>query len=240
MSRYPGPETNDPYSMLPPPRTPGSLGRNDAADPNIIALLGDTPGPLGVHDGAGKLASGGRNADANSGRGSWVRADLRGLQPISQSLSTLCWLTCYQMLYIWKGLDPDTIEAKLRGAGLDYGAACKRGLLPGEMQNAARALGLRPFGVGGSISTSDLKQLLAFSPIWVTGEWFQNGLHTRLVIGASDDWVEYFDPWYGGTYGMDLQHKDMIDVFVSGNRTTAQGTNAHALIGKLNMSYWRS
>lgn len=238
MSRNPGSETSDPYSILLPPRSPGSLGRNDAADPNVTALLGDTPGPLGINDRAGKLASGGRGADSSSGR--WVRTDLRGLQPISQTLSTLCWLTCYQMLYTWKRLDPNTIEAKLRGAGLDYDAACKRGLLPDEMQNAAKALGLHPFGVGGSISASDLKQHLLFSPLWVTGEWFQNGLHARLVIGASDDWVEYFDPWYGGTYGTDLQHKDLVDVFVHGDRAKARGTDAIALIGKLNISYWRS
>jgi hypothetical protein len=31
-----------------PPRTPGPLGRNDAADPNVKSHHGDTPGPLGT------------------------------------------------------------------------------------------------------------------------------------------------------------------------------------------------
>lgn len=31
-------------------RTPGPLGRNDAASPQIRGLLGDTPGPLGIND----------------------------------------------------------------------------------------------------------------------------------------------------------------------------------------------
>ena len=35
-----------------PPRTPGPLGINDAADPSVLACLGDTPGPLGVQDSA--------------------------------------------------------------------------------------------------------------------------------------------------------------------------------------------
>jgi hypothetical protein len=142
------------------------------------------------------------------------------------------------MLYTWKGLDPDTMEGKLRGAGLDFDAACKRGLLPDEMLGAARALGLASFATGSGISVQDLKDHLVFSPLWVAGEWFQNALHARLVIGSSDDWVEYFDPWYGGTYGMDLQHKDLTDAFLHGDRNTARGMDK--LMGKFQMSYWRS
>ena len=33
-----------------PARTPGSLGYNDAGDPNVTALLGDTPGSVGSND----------------------------------------------------------------------------------------------------------------------------------------------------------------------------------------------
>ena len=33
-----------------PPRTPGSLGRFDAGDPNAPSLMGNTPGPLGLGD----------------------------------------------------------------------------------------------------------------------------------------------------------------------------------------------
>lgn len=168
----------------------------------------------------------------------WVRPDMRGLQPIGQPLSTLCWLTCYRMLYVWKGLDPKTIEGKLTTAGLDYRAACTRGLLPDEMRGSARALGLAPMGYGQSISATDLKQLLHYSPVWAAGEWFQGALHSRLVVGASDDWVEYFDPWYGGTYGTDLKHKDLVDIFVHGDQKTARGTDR--LIGKFQLSYWRA
>lgn len=39
-------------------RTPGPLGRNDAADPNCKSKLGDTPGTLGVNDGAENIATG--------------------------------------------------------------------------------------------------------------------------------------------------------------------------------------
>jgi len=168
----------------------------------------------------------------------WVRANLGGLTPIAQPLSSLCWLACYRMLYKWKSLDPNTIEGKLKSAGLDFDAACKRGLLPNEMRDAAKALGLAPMGFGQSISAWDLKQRLTFSPLWLAGEWFKSSLHARLVIAASDDWVEYFDPWYGGTYGMDLKHKDLLDIFVHGDGKDVRGTDK--LIGKIGqLSYWK-
>ena len=44
-------------------RTPGSLGRNDQADPCVCSYLGDTPGSLGVNDGGSEVADGeGRSA----------------------------------------------------------------------------------------------------------------------------------------------------------------------------------
>jgi hypothetical protein len=52
MSRPPGPTRYDPFSPVVPSRTPGSLGCRDAAEHNCRAALGDTPGPLGVNDGA--------------------------------------------------------------------------------------------------------------------------------------------------------------------------------------------
>lgn len=59
MSRKPGPASHDPFSRSTPPRTRGPLGRNDAGDPDAKAKLGDTPGSLGVNDGASKRATGG-------------------------------------------------------------------------------------------------------------------------------------------------------------------------------------
>jgi hypothetical protein len=50
--RRPGPVNDDPFSGFIPQRTPGPLGRNDAADPGALTLRGNTPGSLGVHDDA--------------------------------------------------------------------------------------------------------------------------------------------------------------------------------------------
>lgn len=46
------------------PRSPGPLGKNDAADPDFHAGLGDTPGPLGINDGAGLIAERWRGVSA--------------------------------------------------------------------------------------------------------------------------------------------------------------------------------
>src|SRR5881396_3082702 len=62
MSRDPGPLGQDPYSTAPFWRTPGSLGRNDAAElvaspwafrgrrTGFACNLDDSPGPLGMND----------------------------------------------------------------------------------------------------------------------------------------------------------------------------------------------
>lgn len=49
-SRVTGPTRVGDSSSLPPARTPGPLGVNDAGDPNRTTRLGDTPGSLGVND----------------------------------------------------------------------------------------------------------------------------------------------------------------------------------------------
>lgn len=51
-SRVPGPVSSGLDPVCLPPRTPGSLGLNDAADPAANACRGDSPGSLGSNDGA--------------------------------------------------------------------------------------------------------------------------------------------------------------------------------------------
>ena len=58
-SRVPGPLWTNPLSLRLPDRTPGSLGRKDAADPlsRVTAHPGDSPGALGRNDHAALMAS---------------------------------------------------------------------------------------------------------------------------------------------------------------------------------------
>lgn len=57
-----------------------------------------------------------------------VRAPLNGMTPKAQRLSTLCWLTCFEMLFTWKGLDPAEIIPELKAGGIDTDEAFKTGL----------------------------------------------------------------------------------------------------------------
>ncbi len=49
-SRIPGSHGTNARPYITSPCTPGSWGLNDQGDPNVFALLGDTPGPVGVGD----------------------------------------------------------------------------------------------------------------------------------------------------------------------------------------------
>jgi hypothetical protein len=51
-ARRPGPTNQNPFSRFKAPRTPGPLGRNDAADPETLTSRGETPGSLGLNDDA--------------------------------------------------------------------------------------------------------------------------------------------------------------------------------------------
>jgi hypothetical protein len=74
MSRVPSYANENPFSLLPPPRTPGTLGVGDGVSPDG-KTIGDTPGSLGVNDAAGAASGGGRSAviARKTNNGSWSR-----------------------------------------------------------------------------------------------------------------------------------------------------------------------
>jgi hypothetical protein len=49
-SKKPGPNENRSYGPVFPARSPGPLGMNDQADPNVVSFGRDTPGPLAIDD----------------------------------------------------------------------------------------------------------------------------------------------------------------------------------------------
>ena len=84
-SRPNGPTNAGVPSDLPPAKTPGLSGINDAADPNRTTKLGDTQGPLGVNDHADTTlpdANGrGQQAPAKAADGTPVSAGADGKMP---------------------------------------------------------------------------------------------------------------------------------------------------------------
>jgi len=125
------------------------------------------------------------------------------MKPEPQSLSTLCWFSCYVMMFRWNRHEEkkikDDIKRMLRDAGIDLVAAGKKGLKLRDNKKAAQALGLRPQGYGQPVTLRNLQTLLRHSPVWATGQWMPNNNHVLVITGASKDWVEYYDPWWVGS-----------------------------------------
>jgi hypothetical protein len=84
-SRNPGPISHDPFSVFVPARTPGSLGVNDAADPDAYATPGDTPVPVGMNNlpvlRAGNMGVQAQAAQGNSSPEIWFRGEAAGVKP---------------------------------------------------------------------------------------------------------------------------------------------------------------
>jgi hypothetical protein len=153
-----------------------------------------------------------------------VRPPLKGMTGEAQSLSTLCWYTGFRMMYRWKGWDTSGIVGKLEEAGIDVDAARQSGLRLSDNKKAGMALGMKVRGYGQPVTAYNLKQCLGSSPVWATGRWFPASNHVVVLISASDDWVEYFDPWWVGTPEDAYSTKTRsTDWFLYGDRKECNG-----------------
>ena len=152
----------------------------------------------------------------------WVR--IKGVTPRAQATPATCWLNCYAMLYQFRGLDIATIGPKLKAAGLNVDNMYNNGIDNSEMMKAASSLGLKPWGAGQSWSPSDFKGWLAISPVWCAGCW-KNSPHVVVVIGASDDEIEFINPWPEvGTGDAEIERRFAND-FIHGDRNRRPGTD---------------
>lgn len=169
-----------------------------------------------------------------------VRASLNGMTPKAQQTASLCWLTCMQMLFVWKGRDPAEIIPALKGAGIDTDDAMKTGLKLKDNRKAGKALGMGATGFGQSLSPYDLKERLKQSPVWTCGKWSNaNNTHIVVVTGASDSTIEYYDPWYDvGPWEVSELKSRSSDWFIHGNKREITGTD-YAL-GWYQLLYWKA
>jgi hypothetical protein len=169
----------------------------------------------------------------------FLRPPLQGMTPRYQSKSTLCWYTCYEMLYAWKSLDVSTIGQKLRDGGVDTIAAAERGLLPQDNLKAAKALGMNALGFGQPLSSNDLREPLRSSPVWVCGQWNSTNKHVVVLVGLSDDQVEYYDPWYD-THPGEVNDKKVrsVDFFLHGDRKSIPGLDG--VFQYFPLIYWKT
>lgn len=129
----------------------------------------------------------------------WVRAPKGPMSPEPQSLASMCWYAGYVMLYRWKSCDPKDIWPTLDAEGIDLEDAKKSGLKLKDNKRAAMALGLNPVGYGQPVTVHNLKGLVKYSPVWATGQWIKGANHVYVIVGVSEEWTEYYDPWWVGT-----------------------------------------
>jgi hypothetical protein len=117
-----------------------------------------------------------------------------------QDNSTTCWLTCYKMLFKWRGINPEGLDNILEGIGLkkftdeDTGTF-QKGLMLKDYVTANSTLGLQSLQ-GGEFNQDALEYMLEKKgPIWCT-MLFGNYNHNVVVIGAGEEQVQYINPWW--------------------------------------------
>ena len=117
---------------------------------------------------------------------------------LAQDSSKTCWLTCYQMLYKWRGINSDGLDKIVENAGIkmfddDENGAMETGLKAKDYVTANSALGLQSLK-GGELDSTELEYMLEKKgPIWATMK-FGAGNHNIVVFGGGDDQVKYINP----------------------------------------------
>lgn len=125
--------------------------------------------------------------------------------PQMQPTPTSCWLTCLEMLYIWKNNKGD--ESKKIGSilpDMDKSPNLypyymeKAGISPGECRETARMLGLGCAGDTAIFDAGVLTDALKMhGPLWVAGRWYMNCDHVIVVTGCDPNTrkINFINPW---------------------------------------------
>ncbi len=127
------------------------------------------------------------------------------VKPRSQPLSTCCWLTCLEMLHVWKNDKGD----KTKNAGSIMSEMDKApelnpeymknsGISIGECKPTAKILGLRWSGDTNVIDAGVLTEALkSHGPLWIAGEWTKGSSHVIVVTACDPDTgsIKYINPF---------------------------------------------
>jgi hypothetical protein len=119
---------------------------------------------------------------------------------LAQDNSTTCWLTCYQMMFKWRGINTGGIDTILEGIGIkmfdeNSNGAKETGLKAKDYVNANSRLGLQSLK-GGEFDQVELEYTLEKKgPIWATMLYGANN-HNIVIIGAGDEKVKYINPYW--------------------------------------------
>ena len=133
--------------------------------------------------------------------------------PINQPTSSTCWYVCLQMLFVWKGRDPNDILRLLNADPEIYPDYwMDNGVSPSNCRQIARALGMSCAG-DGEVDADVLANALAtHGPYWVAGEWIKGSPHVVVVTGINpaSGKIRLVNPWKN----WDLtETEDLLDNF---------------------------
>jgi hypothetical protein len=126
------------------------------------------------------------------------------VNPLSQPLSTCCWLTSLQMLFQWKeargggGKSESEILSAMDASPHLFPYYMKNaGIAPSECKETAKTLGLRWSGDGEFTSEILQDMLKNHGPLWVAGMWRMNSSHVIVVTACEPESgrIKYNDPW---------------------------------------------
>lgn len=145
-----------------------------------------------------------------------------------QSIASLCWFAGYVMLFRWGGMEEKKIKSyvwnTLKNAGIDVNGARSNGLSLRQNRAAAKALGLGMRGYGQPVTLHNLREVVRKSPVWATGRWFETSNHVYVIVGVSEDQVEYYDPWYdSGPYEAFTMHTTSLEWILHGDGKKCTG-----------------
>src|SRR5688500_5193406 len=117
---------------------------------------------------------------------------------LAQDYATTCWLTCYQMLFKWRGINDNGIDKIVENAGIkmydeNSNGAKETGLKAKDYVTANGSLGLQSLK-GGEFNEAELEYMLEKKgPIWTTMR-YGKGNHNIVVVGAGGGKVKYINP----------------------------------------------
>jgi Papain-like cysteine protease AvrRpt2 len=119
---------------------------------------------------------------------------------LAQDDSTTCWLTCYKILYRWRGINAEGLDTILENAGIkmfdsESNGAKETGLKAKDYVKANSTLGLQSLK-GGEFDQTELEYTLEKKgPIWATMKFGAKN-HNIVIVGAGEEQVRYINPWW--------------------------------------------
>ena len=131
---------------------------------------------------------------------------------LAQDAATTCWLTCYQMLFKWRGINTLGIDKIVESAGIKMfdgnNGAKETGLKAKDYVASHSSLGLQSLK-GGEFDSSELEYILEKKgPVWTTMR-YGAGNHNVVIVGAGGGKVKYINPWWEVVKKPDIVTSDL-------------------------------